>query len=252
MFNCVRIGDVFYLAEDMSHQCYVGEHAKIYKLAIFWTIFYVVGIPVFYLCLLFYYSLPQVAAELTQSSELRALVDMAQRKGIPHASAELHALTVANISDELVDALYLGFFVLPGSKKEEELTLSGKIIVIDEHLGKFGVAVSAVLFMLLKPLKLLERLVSAREEDAVALTREAKLRKLQSYARAHLVMDVVTWHRAAKDRRLAGAKQSIGAIYRVRPLAQAQSPPLLIPPFCACRSSTRTSGGGFWWSCSTS
>jgi len=42
MFNCTRIGDVFYLMEDMSHQCYVGEHVKIYKEAVFWTIFYVV------------------------------------------------------------------------------------------------------------------------------------------------------------------------------------------------------------------
>jgi len=216
MFNCVKIGNVFYLAEDMSHQCYVGEHLKIYKLAIFWTIFYVVGVPVFYLCLLFYYSLPQVAAELTQASQLRALVDMAQRTGIPQPTVELHALTVKTISDEHVDALYLGFFLLPGSKEVEERTESGRVIVTDEKLGAVGVAISTVLYALLKPLTMLQRMVSAQEGDVVTLSREVKLRKLLRYARAHLVMDVVTWHRAAKDRRLAGAKQTIGAIYRVR------------------------------------
>ena len=129
MFNCTRIGDVYYLAEDMQHQCYVGEHIKIYKLAVFWTILYVVGIPVFYLSLLYYYSVPQVASELTLSSQLRALVDMAARTGIRQPSVEPHELTMKSITDEHVDALYMGFIVLPiGVVKEMERTQSGKLM----------------------------------------------------------------------------------------------------------------------------
>ena len=73
-----------------------------------------------------------------------------------------------------------------------------------------------MLFVVIKPLKLLRRWVSSKPEDMEGLSRDVKLRRLLSYARAHLVMDVVTWHRAMTDPRLAGARQSIGSIYRVR------------------------------------
>jgi hypothetical protein len=212
MFNCRRIGDDFYLAEDMSHKCYVGEHVKIYKESIFWTIFFVVGVPVFCVALLYYYNVPQVAHELMHSSLLRSLVDMAQRKSIPQPSTDLHSLTLQTITDEHVDALYIGLLVEPALETPDR-TLSGRL-TMEYRLTAVGAALSTLLRWALHPMKLTRRLVVITHDEGQSVSREVKLRRLEQYARVHLVRQHTTWHRVAGDLRMVGARQAIGSIYR--------------------------------------
>ena len=49
VFGCVRVGDRYFLREDMSQECYTAEHDRAYKAGIFWMFLYPAGIPAFFL-----------------------------------------------------------------------------------------------------------------------------------------------------------------------------------------------------------
>jgi len=169
-------------------------------------------VPVFYLSLLHFYGIPRVSRELRHAALLRALVDMAQRKQIPQPVVDLHSLTLASISDAHINALYRGLLV-QSELKEEKRTLSGKLS-ITHQLSNAGKFLSVPLAIVTQPVKALRRTVTLRSDGVEEISRAVKLRRLESYSRQHLVGQTVTWHRAAGDRRLLGARQAIGSIYR--------------------------------------
>ena len=49
VFGCVRVGDSYFLREDMAQKCYTAEHNRAYKAGIFWMLLYPAGVPAFFL-----------------------------------------------------------------------------------------------------------------------------------------------------------------------------------------------------------
>jgi hypothetical protein len=187
VFSCRSIVDEKYLRQDMVHQCYVGDHVRYYKAAIFWTIIYVVGIPVFFLALLFHYQVPTVARDLQRAAQLRALVQLARRRRIAlPAGLEFEAsISAASIKEEHLDALYRAF--ISGDAAEDDGS---------------------------EPALPMRACCPAAGTSAASSTPAAeKLALLLSYAAAHLESPVVSWQEARGDPRLEGAEDTIGSLY---------------------------------------
>ena len=110
-FNCRRIGDAYYLREEPTRQCYVPGHAAVQSAAIFWSLGYVGGVLLFYYAVLRSYRIPEVAAYYRRCALLRAVIENALvRHQLPSEKAEhLHTITVDNVSDEMIDALFNTF-----------------------------------------------------------------------------------------------------------------------------------------------
>ena len=182
MFSCRTILDQRYLRQDMAQMCDSALYKSYRRGAIFWTILYVIGIPVTFLLLLSYYRVPQVARELKSTGRLRALMELAHRRGISQPGVEnghLH-VTVASITEEHIDALYRGFIV----KKQ---AVGGM-----PEAGHLSDAVKA-----------------SAELDAAD-----KLALLLQFAARHVEPHMMSWADAAGDARLAGAEETIGSLYK--------------------------------------
>ena len=181
VFNCDVIGGQSVLHIDPSISCTSPSYATLYKEAILWTSVYVVGIPLFYIALMLFYHVPQVARELERDALLHALCDEVFRLKIdqPTGGAPFQSLTVSTITAEHVDILLRA---LTGKK-----TFEWHRFVAWRPAGLGGPA-----------------LPNATAE---------RLELLLAYSREHCRYDVVTWELAHGDPRMEGAQETIGSLY---------------------------------------
>jgi len=193
IFNCRDIAGTPYLRADMAYVCYTGQHMQYYRAAIWWTIFFVVGVPVTNLLVLLYYNVPQVAHELKHNAQLRALIDLAYRKKVPQPLPMdgAHGVTVHTITAEHVDALYAAFY--------------------PSDTGLDPERVARISTSRLSPVLGSIRLhyVQKLQPEAAPAT---KLQRLLMYSAEHLQQGPVTWHDAAHDPRMDGALETVGSL----------------------------------------
>jgi len=108
IFNCRQIGGASYLRDDTGYECHTPQHDLYRRMAAFWTFFFVAGVPVLYLALLWGYGIPTLALRLRRDSHLRSLLLHAHHLGVAQPTG-LHALTCESIGDEHLDALCARF-----------------------------------------------------------------------------------------------------------------------------------------------
>jgi hypothetical protein len=120
MFRCLRIGDDYWLYSDLSVQCYTARHMRYWHAAVFWALFFSLGVPVLFVSLLFYYRVPAAAAALRRTLLLRALIDAAQQRGaaLPLLEVPLADVTPDSLSDDYVAALYEDAFPDPDAASD--------------------------------------------------------------------------------------------------------------------------------------
>lgn len=207
-------------------RCYDGQHMAYFRAGVFWTILYPVGIPVFYFALLHYYSIPTIARELTQRAYISSLVHLARRRRVElPGDVDIMTLTVENMSNEYVDALYHG---LLEPRHEWERRDSSSRAGGPSWLRRLSASASEAC----RASEELRSRLSAKffrqtppgyateEEREAAQAREVKLRKLLAYADVHLMSDVsLSWDGREGDPRMAGASKAIPLLYRRDPPA---------------------------------
>lgn len=110
VFGCERIEGTYWLLADLREQCYTRRHYTFYPVAIFFLIFFVFGIPVFFLAVFYHFRIPQMVAERKRDARLRALVQYGFAHQLPQPACNVQTLTALSISDEHVDALYTELF----------------------------------------------------------------------------------------------------------------------------------------------
>jgi len=117
MFNCRKIGDAHYLRNDPGFECYTPQHNLYCRIAVFWTFFYVAGVPVLNVALLWSYGIPSLACKLQRDALLRSLLLHAH-----HTDVSRH--TCESITDEHVEIIYSTFFAAksPMLTRDEKLT----------------------------------------------------------------------------------------------------------------------------------
>ena len=122
MFNCRQIGNTFYLRNETGYECYTPRHNLYRRIAAFWTFFYVAGVPVLYLALLYYYGIPALARRLQSDALLRSLLLHAHHLGVGQSDSLL-TLTCESMSVEHVDALYARYGDGRSASREEKLSV---------------------------------------------------------------------------------------------------------------------------------
>ena len=110
VFGCERIEDTYWLVADLREQCYTRRHYSFYPVAIFFLIFYVFGIPLFFLYTFHHFRIPQTVKQRKRDARLRALAQYAFAQQVPQPLCDVQKLTEENITDEHVDALYTELF----------------------------------------------------------------------------------------------------------------------------------------------
>ena len=196
MFSCRQIGSDWVLREDTTIMCTGALYDSYAAAAVFWALFYVLGVPLVFLGAMLWYRVPQLAVARANDLRLRLLAQIAlERKVRQPADVELHTLTMSNITDEHVDVLYRAFCAAPAAD---------------------GAAPDAER----APRPSLQLAVAQKEgapagEDSVRnkLTRERKLQLLVTYARINLVKPVVNWGPVRSNPQLDAANTAIGALY---------------------------------------
>lgn len=169
-FSCRDFGKAgTFLTTELEFQCYTPEHYRLRRLGIFWIILYVVGIPASQLALLFHYRVPRAAQKLRRIAGLRAVTELAFRRGIALPDINTAALTDKMLTDDFVNTLYNGVF---GSHQNDSSALSS-----------FG-----------------KKTVDATSEDDEPLTREEKLLDLERHVRkCYHVHFNLTWEDVPAD-----------------------------------------------------
>jgi hypothetical protein len=203
MFRCNHIGNQWWLASDLSEECYVPRHMRFYRAAIFWALFFSLGVPALYLYLLVHFRVPSVAAALRKQALLqRVLAAAAQRGVLPLGCADADA-AACSLSDADVDALY------------EDLLMSEDASVSSSQASADEEAAAATRLSL----------VAAEIDCGVSpsppppgVPRDAKLAQLLAWAAAqHGERELrgCSWEelRPEQDTRRAGAKEAIGLLH---------------------------------------
>jgi len=112
IFSCTRVSSgVAYLNEDVRIVCYTAKHNRYLIAGVIWVVVFTIGIPVFFMHLLYKYKVPQLAGELADNAWLREAVKVAVLEGLAApADEDLAQLTTENIAENHLEALY-AFFV---------------------------------------------------------------------------------------------------------------------------------------------
>jgi hypothetical protein len=106
MLSCRRIGSASWLSIETELQCGTPRHDAYARGAAFFIALYVVGIPILFVVLMYYYRVPQAARHLRRLAELRTVVDLAFQRGLEMPGVNTSALTLENISEVHVEAIY--------------------------------------------------------------------------------------------------------------------------------------------------
>jgi hypothetical protein len=118
-FSCRQINGEWRLMDEPALLCQGPDYEYWYRVASFWTFFYVCGIPFFNLCLLHYYRVPALARELTRTARLRSAIVYASLIGIKIPPINEHEVFLDTVPTHLIDALYIGL-ILHGEHVESE------------------------------------------------------------------------------------------------------------------------------------
>jgi len=108
VFACREIDGEWWLLGHVDKQCYTPEHRHYTSLGAFWAAIYVAGTPALFLATLVYYRIPAAAKYLGQLALLRQTVDIAWQRGVKMPEVNTSILTLSNITDDHIDALYNG------------------------------------------------------------------------------------------------------------------------------------------------
>jgi hypothetical protein len=218
VFNCRAISDGvktrYYLREDMQTECYVDIYSPHFKVAFFWVVVFIIGIPTFLLSLIYYYNVPRVAAELVSSARLRCLVDMAHRQRVPQPRVDVLELNIHNITPEHIDVLYR-FFILCDKEElshEESLVRAKECAELDDAERRRPTAITLPRFLRYL-LHKANKVTFAFGMSTPNNSTRWKLDRILGYAADQLVPGVVTWHQARGDPRMGGAKDAIGPLF---------------------------------------
>ena len=188
VFACRQVGDHSWLFRDVSTQCGTAEHRFYIRLAIFWVVLYVVGIPLLFITLLVYYRVPHTAQRLRRIAMLRGIVDLAWWRGVEQPEVNTSLLTEDNISEEHLDALFKGLRLEDKRKRSWWLAAAVMAGRTRRRLLSSGSGHSA-------PISNTTVAVAA-PVDAFApdvLTRAERLDVLQAFARRHVQLTHFTW-----------------------------------------------------------
>jgi hypothetical protein len=236
VFNCRRIAGTNYLREDVAQLCSSDEYSIYQKAAVFWTIWLIAGIPLCFLALLYFYNVPAVARELTDSSYLKALVTHAHSRGIPQPPVDIYTLSVVNAPEELVLALYDGFCApeaLPGALTSESQNIelpqvysphgtNPPLSVSPRHRADDQQGQLTAVVKMSEPFEPISAApprstLQARLYGSAVLrqptTIQQKLHAVVAFAKVHLRPHTVTWKESKDDPRLQGAFKAIGPIF---------------------------------------
>ena len=110
VFGCQRIEDTYWLVADLREQCYTPRHYLYYKLAVFFLIIFVFGIPCFYIAIFFHFEIPQTVKRRKRDARVRALVQYGFSQQMEQPKCNPLKITERDISDEHVNALYTELF----------------------------------------------------------------------------------------------------------------------------------------------
>ena len=110
VFGCQRIEDTYWLVSDLREQCYTPRHYLYYKIAVFFLIIFVFGIPCFYVAIFYHFNIPQTVKKRKRDARVRALVQYGFSQQMQQPACNPLKITERDISDEHVNALYTELF----------------------------------------------------------------------------------------------------------------------------------------------
>jgi hypothetical protein len=106
VFNCRDLpSGRAVLVADHRETCWTAKHWSFVGAGIFWVIVVPFGIPVAFLCLLYYYRVPHMARAKVANAWLGECVEHAWRLGVPQPAVDVQNLGFDNISDEHLELL---------------------------------------------------------------------------------------------------------------------------------------------------
>ena len=123
VFSCTELDGEWYLDADLRLTCYNAQHWRYIGGAIAWLFLVPLGIPACFICLLYRFKVPQMAALLTDNAWLREAAKLAWAEGLaqpPGASL----LTVESINTLHLEALH-AFFLENASLEAAAEILAG-------------------------------------------------------------------------------------------------------------------------------
>ena len=192
VFACRKVGDKSWLFRDISSQCGTAEHRFFVRLAIFWVVLYVVGIPLIFVALLVYYRVPHTARRVRRIAMLRGVVDLAWWRGIEQPEGvNTSLLTEENISEEHLDALFKGLRLEQKRKRSWRLAAALMAGRARRRLLGGGDGYTG-------PVAAAEHVATPVESFAPEpLTRAERLDVVQAFARNHVQLTHFTWEDVA-------------------------------------------------------
>jgi hypothetical protein len=125
IFSCTTLtSGASYLDADMTLHCYDAQHWRYIGAAIFWLFGVTMGIPAFFIGLLHHFRVPHLARVIAANAWLREAVQLAWTEGVPQPAVDMRALTIDNIEDAHLEALY-AFFLHDASSSDATEILAG-------------------------------------------------------------------------------------------------------------------------------
>jgi len=204
------------------------------QLGYFAILLYVVGVPVFFTCVLYHYKIPFIATELTRDGVLRSLCEFAQYQEVPGVPMDpVTDITCHTITDEHVDILYEKYVSrlimakpvwLPEQDDPNKPPVDEQ--APDPHAAKEAASALALASFISHPLQKKEKmlqhrmgtfwLLSSRAHEMNKLpTRREKTMTLIKYAEyvLNLTSTQTTWDYAADDPRLRGSQEALHMLF---------------------------------------
>ena len=127
VFSCTKSepSGISYLDADFNLQCYTPQHFSYVGAGIFWLFAVTLGIPAFFIWLLYRVRVPHMARTLTNNAFLKEAVQLAWQERLPQPDVDVRTLTVDNIATEHLEAL-CAFLVFGKSADEASDILAGR------------------------------------------------------------------------------------------------------------------------------
>jgi hypothetical protein len=230
LYGCREIGGRYWLVQAVDVQCYTPEHNAFRRLGAFWVALYVVGVPCVFLGALVYYRVPAAAAHLRLTAQLRTLADVAWQRGVARMEGvNTSALTPTNITDEHLNALFIGLLgntrhvprvegqagSPPRSPRSPRHPKHGGGGDDEEHGGDGALSADDVAD---SAAAAAAAAVAAADAAAVAaMPREVKMAKLINWCGKNVHLSHYSWEElrdgSEDDLRREGAEEAVGDLY---------------------------------------
>jgi len=219
-FSCRKINGKHRLMDEPGSLCEGPLYYKWYRIACFWTAFYVLGILLFNYALLCMYRIPAMSRELAKTALLRAAVEHAKLRGMELPHVILTDVFVRTASDELIDKLYAGLAVEEAQHEDVDA---------DDDPDPYEPAAAAdhgasTLDALSPPPKWLSKQRTMRLTDSLAgffkkkpIDRKQKMGFILDFAGHHCAAKRMTWMELQKgseeEAELKRARRVVGSLF---------------------------------------